>query len=56
MRILTIVTLIVIVLFLLLPILAGNASIPQDVSASEIGDCISGYVHYWVVALRRIFI
>jgi hypothetical protein len=24
-------------------------------SASEIGDFISGYVHYWIAALRRIF-
>ena len=55
MNILTIVILVAIALFLLLPILSGTASIPQDMSASEIGDFISGYVHYWIAALRRIF-
>ncbi len=55
MKMVTIIVLVAIALFLLLPILSGSASIPEDFSAIEIGDFISGYVHYWFTALRRIF-
>ena len=55
MKIVTIIVLVVIALFVLLPILSGNASIPEDLSAIEIGDFISDYVHYWLTALRRVF-
>jgi len=55
MKIVTIIVLVVIALFILLPILSGNASIPEDLSAIEIGDFIRGYVHYWLTALRRVF-
>ncbi len=55
MKIVTIIVLVVIALFILLPILSGNAPIPGDLSATEIGDFISGYVHYWLTALRRVF-
>ena len=55
MRIVTIIVLVVIALFILLPILSGQAPIPENLSPSEIGDFIGGYVHYWMAALRRIF-
>ncbi|HJH25331.1 MAG TPA: hypothetical protein C5S37_00840 [Methanophagales archaeon] len=55
MKIVTIIVLVVIALFVLLPILSGNASIPEDLSAIEIGDFIKDYVHYWLTALRRVF-
>jgi len=55
MKIVTIIVLVVIALFLLLPILSGSTSIPGNFSATEIGDFISGYVHYWFTALKMIF-
>ena len=55
MRIVTIIVLVVIALFILLHILSGQAPIPENLSPSEIGDFIGGYVHYWMAALRRIF-
>ena len=55
MKIVTIIVLVAIALFLLPPILSGSVSFPEDFSATEIGDFISGYVHYWFEALGRIF-
>ncbi len=52
MKIVTIIVLVVIVLFFLLPILSGNASIPGDISAREIGEFIGGFVGYWIEALK----
>nr|QNO55979.1 hypothetical protein KICHMFME_00003 [Methanosarcinales archaeon ANME-1 ERB7]QNT35765.1 hypothetical protein MCFLDGBP_00013 [uncultured Methanosarcinales archaeon] len=55
MRILTIIVLIVLALLILLPILSGNASIPEDISAVEIGDFVGGCGHYWVDATKVVF-
>ena len=55
MNIVAIIVLVVIALFFLLPILSGNASIPEDMSASEIGHFIGGFAGYWIDALKSVF-
>ncbi|MGB7533634.1 MAG: hypothetical protein WA977_11765 [Halobacteriota archaeon] len=55
MKIVTIIVLVVIALFFLLPILSGNTSIPEDMSASEIGHFIGGFAGYWIDALKSVF-
>ena len=55
MKIVAIIVLVAIALFFLLPILSGNASIPEDMSASEIGHFIGGFVGYWIDALKSVF-
>ena len=52
MRILTLVVLVVLVIFLLLPILSGSAPIPKDISAPEVGHFIGGFGSYWVQAVK----
>ena len=53
MKIVTIIVLVVIALFFLLPILSGN--IPEDMSATEIGHFIGGFAGYWRDALKSVF-
>ena len=55
MQILTIIVLIVLALLILLPILSGNASIPEDISAVEIGHFLGGFGRYWVDATKVVF-
>ena len=55
MKIVTIIVLVVIALFFLLPILHGEAPIPEDMSATEIGDFIGGFAGYWIDALKSVF-
>ncbi|MCK4476392.1 MAG: hypothetical protein KAU16_06665 [Methanophagales archaeon] len=55
MKIVTIIVLVVIALFFLLPILSGNAYIPEDMSATEIGHFIGGFAGYWRDALKSVF-
>lgn len=55
MKIVSIIVLVVIALFILLPIISGRAPIPENLSPSEIGEFIGGYVRYWIAALREIF-
>jgi L-asparagine transporter-like permease len=55
MKIVTIIVLVVVALFFLLPILSGNASIPEDISATEIGHFIGGFAGYWIDALKSVF-
>jgi len=47
--------LIVLALLILLPILSGNAPLPEDISAVEIGDFVGGCGHYWVDATKVVF-
>jgi len=55
MKIVPIIVVVVVVLFIFLPILSGNAPLPEDMSAAEIGDFIGGFVGYWIDALRSVF-
>ena len=55
MRIVTIIILVVVVLFFLLPILSGNASLPEDMSASEIGGFVGGFARYWINVFKSAF-
>ena len=55
MRIVTIIVIVVVALFFLLPILSGKAPFPEDISASEIGSFIGGFARYWIDALRSAF-
>ncbi len=55
MKIVTIIVLVAIALFFLLPILSGNASIPEDISASQVGSFIGGFARYWIDALTSAF-
>jgi hypothetical protein len=52
MRILTIIVLVVLALLLLLPILSGNAPLPEDISAVEIGNFLGGFGRYWIDATK----
>lgn len=51
MKIIGIVILVMIALFFLLPILSGNAPVPEDMSASQIGGFIGGFFRYWIDAI-----
>ena len=55
MRIVPIIVVVVVALFILLPILSGNAPLPEDMSATEIGDFIGGFAGYWIDALKTVF-
>ncbi|KAF5430234.1 hypothetical protein C5S36_13610 [Candidatus Methanophagaceae archaeon] len=55
MKIVTIIVLIVVALVLLLPILAGRAPIPENVTAQEIGEFGGGFMGYWIDALKTTF-
>ena len=55
MKIIAIIVLVVIASFFLLPILAGNAPIPEDMSPGQIGSFIGGFARYWIDALRSAF-
>jgi len=55
MKIVTIVVLVVVALFILLPILSGNAPLPTSMSATEIGHFIGGFAGYWIDALKSVF-
>jgi hypothetical protein len=54
-KIVAIIILVVVVLFFLLPIISGNAPLPADMSAREIGSFIGGFARYWIDALRSAF-
>ncbi len=54
MKIVTIIMVVVIALFILLPILSGNARIPTSISATEIGHFIGGFAGYWIEALKSV--
>ena len=47
-----VIVLVVITLFFLLPILSGN--IPEDMSATEIGNFIGGFSGYWREVLKSV--
>ena len=55
MRIGTIIVLVLIALFLLLPILSGRAPIPGDIGAREIGLFLGGLFGYWLDVFRAVF-
>jgi len=54
-RIITIIVIVVVALFFLLPILSGKAPFPEDISASEIGSFIGGFARYWMEAIKTAF-
>jgi hypothetical protein len=54
-KIVAIIILVVVVLFFLLPIISGNAPLPADMSAREIGSFIGGFAQYWIDVLRSAF-
>jgi len=54
-KIIAIIIVVLIALFFLLPILSGNAPLPGDMSASEIGGFIGGFFRYWIDAIRSAF-
>lgn len=55
MKLLTIVGLIVIVLFFLLPILNNNATIPTRISEIAVGEFLGGVVGYWITIAKVMF-
>ncbi len=55
MKIVSIIILVIIALFFLLPILWQPEIIPEDISPWEIGKFIWGFVQYWVEALTTAF-
>jgi hypothetical protein len=55
MKIIAIIVVVMVALFILLPILSGNAPLPEDMSAGSIGQFIGGFVRYWIDALRSAF-
>jgi hypothetical protein len=55
MRVLTILVVVVLALFLLLPILSGSAPIPKDISAVEVGHFVGGFGSYWIEAAKVVF-
>lgn len=55
MKIVPIIVVVIVALFILLPILSGNAPLPEDMSATEIGDFIGGFAGYWIDALKTVF-
>ena len=55
MKVVAIIVLVVIAVFLFLPILFNPAIIPKDLSPSEIGGFLGGYLHYWVAAFKELF-
>ncbi len=54
MKIVPIIGVVVVALFILLPILSGNAALPEDMSATEIGNFIGGFAGYWIDALKTV--
>jgi hypothetical protein len=55
MKIVALIIVVIIALFFLLPILSGNAPLPEDMSAIEIGSFLGGFARYWIDALRSAF-
>jgi len=55
MKIVAIIVVVVIALFFLLPILSGNATLPADMSAGQIGSFIGDFARYWIDALTSAF-
>ena len=54
-KIIAIIIVVLIALFFLLPVLSGNAPLPADMSAREIGSFLGGFFRYWIDAIRSAF-
>ena len=54
MKLGSIIFVVLIATFLLLPIMSGYASIPQSMAPSDIGDSFGGFIDYWTIAFKKI--
>jgi hypothetical protein len=54
-KIVTLIVVVVIALFFLLPILHGQAQLPENMSPGEIGKFIGGFARYWFEAIKTAF-
>jgi hypothetical protein len=54
-KIVTLIVVVVIALFFLLPILYGQAPLPEDMSPRAIGSFIGGFARYWFEAVKTAF-
>ena len=52
MKVITIVTLLLIILTFLLPYLSGSVVVPTSVSATEVGVFVGGITGYWIDVVR----
>jgi len=50
----TIIGLVVVVLFFILPIANGNSVIPSCISEIEVGEFIGGILNYWITVVKTI--
>ena len=50
----TIIGLVVVVLFVILPIANGNTVIPSSIGEIEVGEFIGGILNYWITVVRTI--
>ena len=50
----TIIGLVVVVLFFILPIANGNTVIPSSIGEIEVGEFIGGILNYWITVVRTI--
>ena len=50
----TIIGLVVVVLFFILPIANGNTVIPSSISEIEVGEFIGGILNYWITVVKII--
>ena len=55
MRIATVVLVILLVLFFVLPVLSEYASVPSGVAPQDIGEFLGGVLRYWYIVLSRVF-
>jgi len=55
MKLISVIGLIIVVLFFLLPILNGNALIPTDISEVSVGNFIGGIANYWITVAKVMF-
>jgi hypothetical protein len=54
MKLGSIIFVVLIAAFLLLPIISGYTSIPQSMAPSDVGDSFAGLIDYWVTAFKKI--
>lgn len=55
MKLSTIMGLIIILSFFLLPILTNFAVIPEDMKPQNIGEFLGGIFQYWIIVISKIF-
>ncbi len=55
MKLSTVVGIIIMAAFFLLPILTNFAVIPEDVKPQNIGEFLGGIFQYWLIVISKIF-